>query len=106
MTPVLPAGLVQIEDLFRRIISLAVGFAFIALVLTLVYGGIKFLTSGGDPKAIKPAADTITWALLGMLFLVIAWLVLQLIEAFTGVKVTNFNIGALCANPDLAICLP
>lgn len=103
------AGLQELENLFTRIISIFVGLAFVALVIVLVYGGIRFLTSGGDPKALKAGSDTFTWALLGMLFLVIAWLILQLIEAFTGVKVTAFDIKGLCPGaimPDTKLPIP
>lgn len=90
-----PAGLTAIEKLFAQVIRISVALAFMALLVMLVWAGIKFLTSGGEPKALQSATQTITWALLGMLFLIIAWLVLQLIEAFTGVKVTVFGIKTL-----------
>lgn len=88
-----PAGLNQLQDLIQRIINISVGIAFIALTVMLVVAGIKYLTSGGEPKQLSSANNTVTWALLGMLFLVIAWLVLKLIQAFTGVQVTQFCIG-------------
>lgn len=95
-----PAGLTQIEEMVGRVINLFVGLSFIALVVMLVTAGIKFLTSGGEPKAIQSASQTVTWALLGMLFLVLAWLILQLMAAFTGIDVLKgFNIKVFCNNP-------
>ena len=91
-----PAGLTQLQSLFERIIEIFVPLSFVALLVVLVFAGIKFLTSGGEPKALQGASQTVTWALLGMLFLVIAWLILQLIQAFTGAPVTIFNIKVLC----------
>lgn len=88
-----PAGPVQLQKLFENIIGVFGSIAFIALVVLLTWAGIRFITSGGDPKAIASASQTITWALLGMLFLVIAWLGLVLIEQFTGVQVTKFCLG-------------
>lgn len=90
------AGLQQLEDLFQNIISVVVGLAFIATLVMLISAGFKYLTSGGEPKAIQQAHQTVTWTLLGILFLAIAWLVLQLIENVTGVKVTIFDIKQLC----------
>lgn len=90
------AGLQQIEDVFRNVISAVVGLAFIISLVMLVLAGIKYLTSGGEPKAIQAAHQTVTWALLGILFMAIAWIVLQLIHTFTGIDVTIFNIKALC----------
>lgn len=88
-----PAGVVQLQALTERIISISVGLAFVALLIVLVYAAIRFLTSGGEAKTIQSASLTVTWALLGMLFLVIIWLILRLIEAFTGAPVTQFCIG-------------
>lgn len=102
------AGLQQIEDVFRSVISAVVGLGFIAMLVMLVMAGIKYLTSGGEPKAIQSAHYTITWALLGILFLAVAWLILQLIKAFTGIDVTSFDIKALCKIPGSTIdfCSP
>jgi len=94
-----PAGLQQIEDLFRQIISVIAGLGFIALLVLLIWTGFKYLTSGGDQKLINAAHQTATWAFLGILFMAIAWLVLQLIQAFTGIDVTFFDITALCGDP-------
>ncbi|MDP3974082.1 MAG: hypothetical protein Q8P92_04625 [Candidatus Daviesbacteria bacterium] len=91
-----PAGLQEIEQLFINLISVVVGLGFIALLVLLVWAGFKYLTSGGDPKNVQAAHQTVTWALLGVLFLAIAWLILQLVAAFTGLPVTIFNINALC----------
>lgn len=88
-----PAGVVQLQQLIQRIINLLVEAAFIALTVMLLWAGIQFLTSGGDAKVLGRASQTVTWALLGILFLGIAWLILKLIEAFTGVNVTEFCIG-------------
>lgn len=90
------AGLPQLQQLLQRIINLSVGLAFIALLIMLILGGIKYLTSGGEPKPLSSANNTITWAILGIIFLVLIWLILLLIEAFTGVNVTKFCLGFDC----------
>lgn len=106
-----PAGLKQIEDLFSQLIKISVAAGFVLLVVMLVYGGIRFLVSGGEAKNLKPASETITWALLGIIFLILAWLILLLIKSFTGVDVTTFNVGTLCVkdaagNINLSKCIP
>ncbi len=91
-----PAGLDQFEAMVGNLISVIVGLGFIATLVMLIMAGFKYLTSGGEPKAIAAAHQTFTWALLGILFMAIAWLLLQLIAAFTGIDVTIFNIKTLC----------
>lgn len=88
-----PAGIVDLQKLITDIIQISVGGAFIVLVVMLFIGGLKYLTSGGDPKAIASASQTLTWAVLGMLFLVLIWIALRAIESFTGIPVTKFCIG-------------
>ncbi len=93
-----PAGLKEIEDVISSVISAIVGLGFIAMLVMLIMAGYKYLTSGGDPKSISAAHQTVTWALLGVVFMAIAWLVLQLISNFTGINVTVFDIKALCGD--------
>ncbi len=101
------AGLDQIGLVFTKVISVIVGLSFIVSSVVLAWAGIKYLTSGGEPKAIQAAQQALTWALLGILFLAIAWIILQLIQAVTGVQVTFFDIRALCGgSPGLPWCLP
>jgi len=86
------ASIPQLENLFTRLLAISVGLAFVALTILLVWAGIKFIISGGDSKAIHQAWDVITWAFLGILFLGLAWLIVVLIESFTGVRVTDFSL--------------
>lgn len=87
------AGVVQLQEMVQRVTSLSIGIAFIAILFMLFWGGIKYLTSGGDSKSVEEANRTVTWALLGVLFLVVAFLVLRVVTVFTGVDVLHFCIG-------------
>lgn len=87
------SGVLQLQELLQRIINLSVGLAFIAILIMVVVAAIKYLVSGGDSKAISSAGNTMTWALLGALFLVLSWLILLLLKAFTGVDFLTFCIG-------------
>lgn len=101
-----PAGLAEFEATVGHLVSVIVGLAFVATLVLLIMAGFKYLTSGGEPKAIAAAHQTTTWALLGILFMAIAWLILQLIESFTGIKVTIFDIKTLCGGAGLIFCKP
>ncbi len=90
-----PAGIPQLEYLFSRIICIIVPLGFTALLVILVWAGIKYLTSAGEPKAVQSAHQTVTWGLLGVVFLAIAWLILQLIQNFTGIEVAKFTLSSL-----------
>lgn len=84
-----------IEDfgiLFQRVVGYALGFAGIVLFILLIIGGFKYITSGGDPKAVEGARKTLTSAIAGLIIILISYLILLLITNITGVDVTNFNI--------------
>ncbi len=85
----------KISDLgviFERIVGYALGFAGIVLFILLIVGGFKFITSGGDPKAVEGARKTLTSAITGLVLILVSYLVLVLIKNITGVDVTRFNV--------------
>ncbi len=93
-----PAGLDQIEGIVANVISVIVGLGFIAMLVLIITAGFKYLTSGGEPKAIQSAHYTLSWALLGLVFFAVAWVILILISVFTGIStLTFFNIKTLCS---------
>ena len=94
-----PAGLNEIEGTVGNVLSVVVGLGFIAMLMVLLVAGIKYLTSGGEPKALQAAHYTLSWAVLGLIFMAVAWIILQLIASFTGTPITVFNIKVLCGNP-------
>jgi len=66
--------------------------ALVALGM-VIWSGIRLISSGADPKAYASAMATLMYALIGILLLSGAWLILVLIERFTGAQVTQFGIN-------------
>lgn len=87
-----PATIKDLEVVFARIVSVIASLAGIAALAMLIVGGFRFLTSGGDPKATEAARNTMTYAFLGIILLIGAWLILKILEAITGVTLTKFII--------------
>lgn len=90
----MPAQISDLGPLFQRVVSLVLGFAGIVLFVILVVGGFKYITSGGDPKAIEGAKKTLTYAVAGLVVILVSYLILVLISNVTGVNVTNFSVVA------------
>ena len=74
----------SLEAVFANILSVAFALAGFAAFAMLIFGGFRYLTSSGDPKATAQARGTLTWAIAGLLFLIGAWFILRLIAEFTG----------------------
>ncbi len=82
----------NLEIVFGNVIRAALAFAGVAIFVILVMGGIKYLTSGGDPKAVDSAQKTITYGVGGLIIVLLSYLILLLIQTITGVNVTEFRI--------------
>jgi hypothetical protein len=86
------AQLQDLEGVFGNVVNVVLGLAGIVLFIMLILGGFGYITSGGDPKKIESARNTLTYAIGGMIFIALAYLILKFIEVFTGVPVTEFKI--------------
>ena len=86
------ATIADLGGLFERIVSFVLGFAGIVLFVLLLVGGFKYIISGGDPKAVESAKKTLTYAIGGLVVILVSYLILVLISKVTGVDVTNFNV--------------
>lgn len=76
--------LTGLEDIFASIIGLIIPLAGITLFIYLMLGGFRFITAGSDPGKAESAKNTITYAILGMVFLALAYLIINFIATFTG----------------------
>ena len=79
-----PANLGTIVNEFLKYLFPAAG---LLLFFFLVIGGLSFLTSGGDPKAMEKAKGKITNALVGFLIIFVAYWLVQLLEYIFGITV-------------------
>lgn len=86
------ATIADLGTVFSNVVGYALGFAGILLFVLLLLGGFKFITSGGDPKAVESARKTITSAIVGLIIILVSYLILILISNITGVDVTKFNL--------------
>lgn len=100
-----PAQLSSIVQIIENIIKLLAPAAGIAFFVMLLFGGYQFMTSGGDPKAAGAARGTLTYAVIGIILVVSAWLILQLVGNITGANVTTIEFPEAPANP-LPPCAP
>lgn len=88
-------GVVQLrylECMFSNIVGVVLGLAGLALFVMLIVGGFKYMTAGGDPKAMQGAQGTLTMAILGLVLVAMAYLILLVIGQVTGVDLKTFKV--------------
>ena len=88
-----PASINELVEIFGRAVSVVAVIGGFLSFIAIIVGGFRYITARGDPKAIAAAQGSITWAIAGLAFVIIAWLILFFIEKFTGVPVTKFNLS-------------
>jgi len=82
-----------IECVFQNLISPIPTLLALVAVFMIIFSGIRLLMAGGDPKAYAAAWKTFFWAVVGLGLLAVAWLIIVLIERFTGANLSTFKIG-------------
>lgn len=70
---------VEPSQFITRIFSLLLGIGGGIAVLIIIMNGYKLMTSQGDPEKIKGARESITSAIVGLLFIIFSLVILQII---------------------------
>lgn len=74
---------------FENVIRAALVFAGIVALYFIIISGIKFITSGGDPKAVEGARKTLMFAIIGLLIVLLSFFIVSVIGYITGVNCIN-----------------
>ena len=91
------ATLACIPYVFNNVIFWVGGLAAITTVFFVIFAGIKFINSGGDPKQVEGARKTITFAIIGFVIVLLSFTIIKAVAAFTGASAicTFFGVN-LC----------
>lgn len=86
-----PTGLGALLNNVINLFTLASG---VLLFLYLVFGGFKFITAGGDEKAVTSAKNTMTHAVIGLVIVVSAYFITQILGKVLGFpNIFELNFG-------------
>jgi len=77
-----PSGFVTETDpniAVKKVFDMMWLAAMVLAVFFIIWGGLKFISSRGEPGKIKEAQDTILYAVLGLVIAIVAGLIANLI---------------------------
>ncbi len=78
-----PAGIFPtFGSLASDIVSVLMSVAFILSIFFIIFGGIRMVTAGGDPKKLAGAGDVIKYAIIGLAVTILAFVILQVVQYF------------------------
>lgn len=75
----------SITDIWGVINLFAITLTSLAGLIALayiVYGGYQYITSMGNPEASKTAMQTITWSVIGLIVIMLAYMIIQFVVTF------------------------
>lgn len=82
----------DLEGIISRLLGLVIPIVGVLLLMMLIVGGFQYITSGGEAEQANKAKKTLTYAIFGLLVVLGAWLIIRLLEEFTGLDLTHFTI--------------
>lgn len=83
VSPEFPAGS-TLGDIISKLLIYIFPLAGLLLLLYLLYGGYRFLFSGGNPKSIEEGKSIITTALTGFIIIFVSFWVVQIVATILG----------------------
>ncbi len=75
----MPAELIGPDGVFTQVTNIILYIVGIISVLMLVWGGLRYILSGGDSKKITDAKNTILYAIVGLIIAVLAYAIVRFV---------------------------
>lgn len=67
--------------LISQVIRYILGTIAVIATLMFVWGGYMMLTSGGNADQVKKAKETLAWAAIGIVVILLSWVVIRFVLA-------------------------
>lgn len=83
----MPAELIGADGVFTRITSIALYIIGAISVIMLVWGGLRYILSGGDSKKITDAKNTILYAIVGLVIAFLSYAIIGFVLNAIGAPV-------------------
>lgn len=94
------ATLQCIPIVLKNVVNAALIFSGTIALILVILSGIKFITSKGDQKQVDTAKRTLTYAILGLIIILLSFFIIQFVSYVTGVSCINsFGFNNCDAKP-------
>ncbi len=80
------------------IVTIAFVIAVLIALLFLLWGGIKWITSGGDKAGVEAARNQIIAAVIGLIVVFLSFFILNLVLGLFGLSLFNLKLPTLTGN--------
>ena len=87
----MPENLVGVDGVFTRITHTVLYAVGIISVIMLIWGGLRYILSGGDSKKVTDAKNTILYAIIGLIVSILSYAIVQFVISAIGGDTTVTN---------------
>ncbi len=84
-----PPQFPEIFPVIYKAIEFFFGFVAVVCAAMVVYGAYMWMFSGGDPQKVKMAQGTLTWAVIGLIFFMMAYIFFDFILQLFGIELPD-----------------
>jgi hypothetical protein len=88
------ARLTCIPAVMQNVITFALIASGVVALFFIIWSGVRLVTSGGDQKKVEGARKTLTWAIIGLVIILLSFFIVNMVSYLTGVEcVSTIGIG-------------
>lgn len=80
----MPAELIGATGVFTRITNTILFAVGTISVIMLIYGGLRYIISGGDSKKVTDAKNTIMYAIIGLIIVFLSYAIVNFVISAVG----------------------
>ena len=80
------------ECLIANVLTVFIALIGLAAFVMIIIASFRYMLSGGNTKGTEQARSTVTYAIVGIVVALSAFIILNVLSAFTGVDLTKFFI--------------
>lgn len=90
--PLCRIGFTDFGTIVGRIIILILIIAIVISLVFLIYGGIRWILSGGDKTAVESARNHIVAAIVGLVVALLAFFIIRVVLGLLGINILDFEL--------------
>lgn len=88
-----PIANLSVVGFIATAINLAYVMAAVVAVAYIIFGGYSWMVASGDPQKLKKAQDTLVYAVVGLIVVIISGLIVKFVANLLGVGDTILNLN-------------
>ena len=84
ISPITPTGNLDVVNVITTVVYWILGFSAMVAVLFLILGGLQYITAAGNEKRIEGAKNTILYAVIGLVVMLLSFVIVAFISQNVG----------------------